>query len=127
MKIPSPTEFENIYNSMLKKTPESRKINCECCGYETCERMAIAIYNGFNNKNNCIHYLKNTAEIQKDKAYKLADAVNIEKSKIEDKQFLIIETIRNINNQFAHLHNAVDEMVKGNDQNAKESSAWLYR
>jgi iron only hydrogenase large subunit-like protein/uncharacterized protein Yka (UPF0111/DUF47 family) len=123
VKIPSPTEFENIYNSMLKKTPESRKINCECCGYETCERMAIAIYNGFNNKNNCIHYVKNTAEIQKDKAYKLADAVNIEKAKIEDKQVLIIKTVRNINNQFTHLHNAVDEMVKGNDQNAKESSA----
>lgn len=122
VKIPSNAEFESIYTGMLKNTPESRKIDCECCGYESCEKMAIAIHNGFNTKNNCIHYVKNTAEIQKDKAYRLADEVNVEKRKIEDKQLLIFKTVKNVNTEFNNLHNAVDDMVKENNQNATESS-----
>ena len=55
VRQPDKEELENIFNSMLKHTEASRKIDCECCGYETCEKMAIAIYNGFNKKENCIH------------------------------------------------------------------------
>ena len=50
VRQPDKEELENIFNSMLKHTESSRKIDCECCGYETCEKMAIAIYNVFNNK-----------------------------------------------------------------------------
>lgn len=54
--IPSKEELDNIFNDMGKTMEEARKINCSCCGYETCEEMAMAIYNGFNHKENCIHY-----------------------------------------------------------------------
>ncbi|MBO4415885.1 MAG: EAL domain-containing protein [Lachnospiraceae bacterium] len=57
-RIPSKDELNMIFVEMNKKDEESRHINCSCCGYDTCEGMAIAIYNGFNHKDNCVHYLK---------------------------------------------------------------------
>ncbi|MBO4914012.1 MAG: 4Fe-4S binding protein [Oscillospiraceae bacterium] len=57
-KTPSPAEEEEIFRTMLKDTPEKRKINCGCCGYQTCREMAHAIFNGFNYKDNCVHYIK---------------------------------------------------------------------
>ncbi len=57
-KTPTPGEEDAIFRSMLKDTPEKRKINCGCCGYQTCREMAHAIFNGFNYKDNCVHYIK---------------------------------------------------------------------
>ncbi len=57
-KIPDEAALDSIFNSMNKTTKESREINCTCCGYESCKRMATAIYNGFNHKENCIYYEK---------------------------------------------------------------------
>ncbi len=57
-KTPLPAEEDAIFRSMLKDTPEKRRINCGCCGYQTCRDMAHAIFNGFNYKDNCVHYIK---------------------------------------------------------------------
>ena len=54
--IPQST-YEDVFNSMLKTTPEKRKINCSSCGYKTCMDMATAIAYGYNKKENCIHYM----------------------------------------------------------------------
>ena len=62
VRIPTESELENIFLTMEKDTPESRSINCSSCGYNTCRDMAIAIFNGFNHRDNCVHYLKNTVE-----------------------------------------------------------------
>ncbi|MBQ7724271.1 MAG: response regulator [Lachnospiraceae bacterium] len=56
--IPDENQLDKIFISMNKLTDESRMINCTCCGYESCEQMAIAIHNGFNHKENCIYYEK---------------------------------------------------------------------
>lgn len=77
--IPSQSEFEAIFVDMDKNTPESREINCSCCGYDTCRDMAIAIHNGFNHKDNCIYYLKSQVETEKENALLLADKVKEEK------------------------------------------------
>ena len=75
--IPDQKELERIFVSMNKLTPESREINCNCCGYESCTQMATAIYNGFNHKENCIYYEKTMVEeleTEKAVAEKLAGA-----------------------------------------------------
>ena len=46
---------------MHKRTPQSREINCSACGYDNCHEMMVAIYNGFNTKQSCIHYDKDEA------------------------------------------------------------------
>ncbi len=57
-EIPDEEQLEAIFADMNKLTEESRHIDCTCCGYEGCRQMAIAIHNGFNHKENCIHYEK---------------------------------------------------------------------
>ncbi len=67
-EIPDGAELERIFVSMNKLTEESRMINCSSCGYDSCRKMATAIYNGFNNKNNCIFYersMVHSLEIEK--------------------------------------------------------------
>lgn len=56
MKIPGKKAADQIFNSMYKTTPPSREINCSACGYFNCHEMMVAIYNGFNTKESCIHY-----------------------------------------------------------------------
>ncbi|MCR4924244.1 MAG: EAL domain-containing protein [Lachnospiraceae bacterium] len=58
LRIPDAEELEMIYIEMNKLDENSRNINCSCCGYDSCKDMAIAIHNGINHKDNCIHYLK---------------------------------------------------------------------
>ncbi len=55
---PDEEQLNEIFLSMNKDTEESRRIDCTCCGYESCTQMATAIYNGFNRKENCIYYEK---------------------------------------------------------------------
>ncbi|MCR5652112.1 MAG: response regulator [Lachnospiraceae bacterium] len=56
--IPNEEELDAIFLTMNKVTDESRKINCTCCGYNSCIQMATAIHNGFNHRENCIYYEK---------------------------------------------------------------------
>ena len=85
-QIPNQSELDAIFNDMNKHTAESRKINCECCGYETCEKMAVAIFNGFNYKENCIHYVKDEVEKEKERALELAREVEHDKAKLAESQ-----------------------------------------
>ena len=73
--IPSEAQINTIFVSLNKDTEEKRHIDCGCCGYDTCRDMAIAIYNGFNHIHNCVHYIKDRAYEEKDKAMELAEEV----------------------------------------------------
>ena len=119
IKEPTARELEAVYGDMLKTTAESRKINCECCGYESCELMAKAIYNGFNTKENCIHYVKSQIEKEKENALVMASTISDENSAMENKQMAINDTINKVNELFVGLNESVANMKKGNDNNAK--------
>lgn len=121
-KIPSEREMQEIFYSMDKKTHEEQHINCSCCGYETCSEMAVAIYNAFNKKENCIYYMKRQVEIEKEHAFTLAEEINKEKEEGRQREEHIILTVNEINEDFAALHQAVDDMATGNSSNAQESS-----
>lgn len=121
-KEPSASEKDAIFNEMKKYTKEDRAINCSCCGYESCSQMANAIYNGFNQKTNCIYYIKKEVEEQKEKAEEASRELEEEKLLISEKQQLTMETIQVINEEFETLYLSVDGMAKGNESNAEESS-----
>ena len=118
--VPTQSEVDAIFNDMGKKTPTSRMINCACCGYETCEKMAIAIHNGFNHKNNCIYYVKEQVEFEKNNALQLAEEVDWDKQVIAKQQETILQTVEQINKTFETVYKAVDEMAKGNEQSSQE-------
>ncbi len=56
--IPSEKELSGLYIEM-QKLKEEDFYNCAFCGYDTCERMAVAIHNGLNRKENCYHFKTN--------------------------------------------------------------------
>ena len=117
---PDARELEAIYHSMEKTTAESRKINCSCCGYDTCYDMAVAIHNGFNHKENCIHYLKSEVEVEKQHALSLADQVQDEKNVIEEQREKIVHTVADIDEEFKVIYKAVVELAEGNNNSASE-------
>ena len=72
VKYPSREELRIIYTDM-KKTKELDFYNCAFCGYNTCEKMAVAVYNGLNKKENCYHY---NAEIISEMAGNVSDTAS---------------------------------------------------
>lgn len=120
--IPSDQQKQEIFHTMNKNTYQEQHINCSCCGYNCCEDMVIAIYNGFNRKENCIYYIKSQVEYQRENAMKLAEENKTEKEIVKQQGESIIETVNEINKNFEALHEAVDQMAEGNASNAEEST-----
>ena len=116
--IPSDSELDRIFRDMNKLDEASRKINCSCCGYDTCYDMAVAIHNGFNHKSNCVHYLKDLIEVEKQEAQ---DMVRHEKALLDKQRDELMETINDINIQFNSLRDSMNDMARGNSNNADES------
>lgn len=114
-KIPNRMELDHVFISMGKLKEEERKINCSCCGYETCFDMAVAIHNHFSHRDNCIYYIKKQVEEEHKKT--LEQANNIRQQK-ED----LLKAVEKINDEFSGLYESVDYMSKGNDKNAAETS-----
>ena len=121
-KVPTAEEKDAIFRDMLKLTKEERNINCSCCGYESCDHMANAIFNGYNCKENCVYFIKKEVELQNDEAAALAAQLATEKQHIQEQKEIILETIEKINEEFTSLYQAVDEMAQGNETNANEST-----
>lgn len=121
-KTPTASDVDAIFNDMKKTTREERHINCSCCGYDSCEQMVDAIYNGFSRKENCIYYIKKEVEIQGAESHRLAQQLNDEKAVVQDQKDLVLRTIREINSEFSNLYESVDSMVAGNDNNANETT-----
>ncbi|MBQ8946520.1 MAG: 4Fe-4S binding protein [Lachnospiraceae bacterium] len=116
---PGDRELEAIFTDMNKLTPESRRINCSCCGYDTCRDMATAIYNGFNHRENCVHYLKGLVESEKVEAQELVER---ERAALDAQRVSLSDTIAEVNKHFEGLQESIDGMVSGNTANAEESS-----
>ena len=114
-KLPNHMEENQIFLEMEKQTEEERKINCSCCGYETCQDMVAAIYNGFNHHDNCIYYIKKQVEKEQEKTLEQAEEIQRQKEEL-------LKSVGNINEQFSGLYVSVDQMSEGNDANAVETS-----
>lgn len=121
-QIPSEKQLLDIFRSMDKISKEEQQINCSCCGYPSCTDMAIAIFNGFNQKENCIYYLKRQVELEREHEAALVEEVREEQEESKNREEMIIQTVAQIHHEFADLYMAVDNMVGRNTGNAKESS-----
>lgn len=119
INTPSESELDRIFTSMGKLDGESRSINCACCGYETCRQMATAIYNGFNHKDNCVHYLKSIVEKDREEAREM---VAHEKQMLADQRTSITETVNSVNDKFLTLKDSIEGLAEGNNTNAEEST-----
>ena len=118
-KTPSTSELNEIFVSMNKRTEAERNINCSCCGYETCKEMATAIYNGFNYKDNCIHYIRSIVEEEKMAADESAAQLSASNAATMEKQEAILNAVSAMNDQFVTLNNSITELSEVNAVSAK--------
>ncbi len=63
LRRPDPQQLEEIYRRMEKHS-EADLYNCSSCGYNSCEMMATAIFNGLNRPENCHHYQMSVLEAE---------------------------------------------------------------
>ena len=113
--VPGKQELDAIFMDMYKETEASRHIDCSCCGYSTCELMANAIYNGVNKKENCIHYIKALAEIEREEIEKMHDE-NMEAQEERN------EKINHIIANFGFLNEGIVELSKVNNITAEDAA-----
>ena len=114
IRIPSEQEMDAIFRELGKDTKESRHIDCSCCGYHTCKDMVKAIYNGVNNKENCIHYIKMLAEQEKEEIEEIHNS-NVKEQEERN------EKIQRITEEFDQLNDSIVELSKVNDITADDA------
>lgn len=121
-KKPSDSDLEKIYISMDKRTDAERKINCSACGYESCKKMAAAVYNGCNNIYNCIQFVKGEVEKESELAKAMASEVEEKNRQLQEKNEKIAELVAEVQVDFNSLDTSITEMSEGNNSNAEEST-----
>ncbi|MDE5825782.1 MAG: 4Fe-4S binding protein, partial [Lachnospiraceae bacterium] len=119
---PSLAELNNIFTDMNKTDTVQQHINCSACGYDTCAAMATAIYNGCNDKDSCVHYIKNVAEEEKERIQEISFEVEAKNAEMAKKNETISEMVSEANGEFSTLNASIDEMIDGNNNNAEEST-----
>ncbi len=115
VKTPSAQELNTIFRDMNKTTEESKQIDCSCCGYATCTEMATAIYNGVNIKENCIHYIKGLAEIER------AEIEEMHERSLQE-QAVHNEHLQEIISRFEALNNGVMTLSEANTMIADDTN-----
>lgn len=113
---PNEDQLREIFRRLGKTTRESQMINCGACGYATCQEMATAIFNGCNNPNGCVHYIKQQVEEEK----REVEAIS---RRIMDKNRQVGEMVLDANQQLQTLSGSINAMTEQNASNADESAS----
>ena len=121
-KKPSEKEELDIFNSMNKNDYNSQNIDCGACGNKSCREMVLSIYNGYNIKENCIHYVKYLSDEEKKEAIKLANEISAQKEQILKNSENLNEIVNSISKDFLSLNASLTELSNGNSNNADETT-----
>ena len=118
-RIPRDSDINDIYTKLHKDTEEKRNIDCGCCGYESCHDMAVAIFNGYNHIHNCVHYIKDRAYEEKDKAVQLTEEIQRTQDEMKDKKVSLAEEI---SDNFKTLTGSIEQIEQTSIDNAQQTA-----
>lgn len=119
IKEPGERDLDVIFNQLLKKTTDSRNINCSACGYGNCNNMAKAIYNESNHKENCIYYSHETNnELLRKQDENLEEVLYAQNQK-QAGQKAQIEAMQFLKESIMDINEAIQEITIGSEENAK--------
>ncbi len=120
---PNAAELNDIFSDMNKMRRDLQTINCSACGYNTCTDMATAIYNGCNNKESCVHYIKSVVEEENRRVQEISNEMERRNEEISKKNEVIGEMVAEANEEFSTLNMSISEMLDGNNNSAEESTS----
>lgn len=115
IKMPNEQEEEAIFNDMHKYTKAERMIDCSACGYDSCRSMVAAIFNGINEKENCVHYMKAQLLIEKEEIME-RDEQEVKRQEKWNENF------KKIKEKFKDFRSSVEELSQGNQAVANKTS-----
>ncbi len=118
-KIPNDRELDAIFNQLKKDTPEKRHIDCACCGYSSCRDMAVAIFNGFNHIHNCVHFIKDRAYEEKDKAIALTEEIQKTQDEMREKKMSLADEI---SQNFQYLSGSIEQIKTASNDNTTQTA-----
>ncbi|MCM1321916.1 MAG: methyl-accepting chemotaxis protein [Bacteroides sp.] len=118
IKRPTDDDIQQIFHNMKKFNKEDL-LNCGSCGYNSCEQMAVAIFNGLNKPENCRHYMM--LEVQKmneDHREELKSAMKQTSAKavenietVEQKTENLVSAAKDMTSSVATSSAAIEEMI----------------
>ena len=118
IKSPSREKLQEIYASMEKHSTADL-YDCGACGYNGCEQMAVAIYNGLNRRENCHHYVLHLAKQNHEK--EIREAVNGIASAVRSGSEALRSNLRDLQ----EIRNANTLTIEGiKDLNKKINGIW---
>jgi Na+-translocating ferredoxin:NAD+ oxidoreductase RNF subunit RnfB len=119
LQDPSEREITDIFNNeLLKTTAMSRNINCSACGYESCQKMAKAIYNKTNHKENCMYYNHTVnKELIKQQEVTMRQ-IKEAHAEVEESQKHRLESLKFLQEGVNNLNESILEITRGTEENA---------
>ena len=111
VKQPDAKTEEALYEDLNKDTYEEQHRDCESCGYTSCHDMIMAIYNGVNVRENCVHYVRSVAEEETKKIQEIHQKEQEDYAKHQ-------ELLSDITERFVTLSNNIDELNTANETSA---------
>jgi iron only hydrogenase large subunit-like protein len=111
IKLPNEVELKKIYEKMHKYS-EADLYNCASCGYGLCEKMAIAIFNGLNNPENCQFYNESVVEMEKERKAVLSESISEAIKEIDSNASSISE----VTNRLLELSDYIEKQIDAVDE-----------
>lgn len=96
LEQPCESQIQDIYTLMKKECKEDI-LNCASCGYNSCEQMANAIFNGLNKVENCHLYMNRCIEKEKELILKMNKVVTEKINNVEGQIIAINKSVSNVN------------------------------
>lgn len=118
-----------IYHS-LNKNSEADIINCLSCGYRECKKMAKAIHNGLNRKENCFYYTNSMLHKHEEveSAFRAVEEKNRKFKEFSGKIATLVHSLEGYMNQaedsLLSATNAIELIVESN-KNASAITAMV--
>ena len=91
-RIPTEEEIQAVLKKLGKDTRKTA-INCGCCGYPTCRKMAIAICRDMAQLDMCLPYVREKAEFH---SREIIDSTLEAADQLIDKQMRVVQNIASI-------------------------------
>ena len=104
VKRPSEPQIQTIYRDQLSKRGEEDIHNCGACGYQSCEEMATALFNGLSRPDLC--FVKERIELTE--SHKRVSKENAEREQFATSLFKELGGMVNNVNETASLINEVN-------------------
>ena len=89
--LPSKSQMETIYQSLLKSSAESRCIDCGLCGFKTCNDFVVSIHRKESIPDDCVIYLRNKVSKSDKVLSPVSDSLSKNKTISEDTYFCITQ------------------------------------